>query len=89
MRREDSPTMTQKPCEGLFLNLLKCATPFLYCNLQLRRQTKTNKRLREAGGGGERKGISNNTFTSFLSSLAYKSHNEIWIMTYIAEMWCF
>lgn len=37
--------------QGLFLNLLKCATPFQRCNLQLRLQTKTN---RDSEAGEER-----------------------------------
>lgn len=53
--------------QGLFLNLLKCATPFRYCNLQLRLQTKTNREAEER----ERKWNSNNTSSSFLSLQAY------------------
>lgn len=37
--------------QGLFLNLLKCATPFQRRNLQLRLQTKTN---RDSAAGEEK-----------------------------------
>lgn len=54
MRGEDSPTMTQEPLRGLFLKkLLKCATPFQYCNLQPRRHNQNKQRPR---GRGERRG---------------------------------
>lgn len=43
--RDDAGTL-----RFLFLNLFKCATPFRYGSLQLRLQTKTNKRAGVRGG---------------------------------------
>lgn len=61
--------------QGLFLKLLKCATPFRYCNLQLQRHNQNKQRPWEAAAG-------EGALCSSLSRLLCP--NEIWIM---GEYW--